>query len=84
MAAFSGLGLRAGAPLSEARRAVLTGSSSSLAGPSEVTRLAGYCHLRPGSPERAGDPGQRVGQRAARGLGAVLPSYLHCECSSAL
>lgn len=51
-----------------------------LAGPAEATCLAGYRNLRPGPPERAGDTGQRIGQRAACGLGAVLASYLHGEC----
>lgn len=50
------------------------------AGPAEAPCLAGRRHLRPGPPERAGDPGQRAGQRAACGLGAVLPSHLHGEC----
>lgn len=51
-----------------------------LAGPAEVTCLARYRNLRPGPPERAGDPGQHLGQRAACGLRAVLASYLHGEC----
>jgi hypothetical protein len=55
-----------------------------LAGPAEVTCLAGYRNLRPGPPERAGDPGQHLGQRAACGLGAVLACYLHGKCAPVL
>lgn len=49
------------------------------AGPAEVACLAGHRHLRPGPPERARDAGQPAGQRAASGLGTVLPCYLHGE-----
>lgn len=51
-----------------------------LAGSAEVTCLEGCSNLRPDPPECAGDTSQRVGQRAACGLGAVLASYLHGEC----
>lgn len=55
-----------------------------LAGPAEIARPAGYRNLRPGPAEPAGDTGERVGQRAACGLGAVLASDLHGECSPVL
>lgn len=82
MAIFSGLGVTAAVP--EAWRAILNhGRLLPLAGPAEVARLAGYGNLRPGPAERAGDTGQRVGQRAARGFRAVLSFYLHGKCSLA-
>jgi hypothetical protein len=54
------------------------------AGPAEDVCLAEYRNLRPGPPERAGDSGQPVRQRAACGLRAVLPAYLHGEWAPVL
>lgn len=59
--------------------ALSLGRPFSAAGPTEVASFAEHRHLRPSSSERARDTGQRAGQRAASGLRAVLPAYLHGE-----